>query len=192
MKKIIFLGCVLLFAISCKAQSIVPVERKIDYIIAENGIPEGTYLKDVNNLLSKYVGTWKGTYAGKTYTLYITNYTYKPLKVTYDLLLTRYLITSSDGTILEDTRNLLDASPYVIEGDYFSKDLASYASNYIGKNSRCGNKGTTFFHMKNSTNTLMSFAFEPDKIMISEDTCPGLKLADLTFSKNDIMMLTKQ
>jgi len=191
MKKIMILGCMLLFAMSCKAQSIVPIEKKIDYISAENGIPEGTYLKDINNLLSKYVGTWKGTYGGKVYTFFITKYTYKPLKVTYDLLLIRYLITFSDGKILEDTRNLPNTSPNVIKGDYFGKDLAAYASNYFGKNSQCGNKGTVFIRMKNTTNTQMSFAFEPDKIMISEDTCPGLKLAEFTFPKEGLM-LTKQ
>ncbi len=192
MKKIILLGCILIIAISCKAQIIVPVEKSLDYRIAGNGIPEGTYLKDVNNLLSKYVGTWKGDYAGKNYTFYITKYTYKPFKVTYDLLLTRYLITSSNGTILEDTRSASNTDTYVIKGDYFSKDLASYASNYFGKNSQCGNKGLVFIRIKNNTNTLMSVAFEPDKIFMSEDTCPGLKYAELTFPKNDVIMLTKQ
>lgn len=187
----ITIGCMLLFAISCKAQTIVPVEKAIDYRRSENGIPDNTYLKDVNNLLSKYIGTWKGAYSDKNYTLYITKYTYTFKTRTCDVLLIRYLITSSNGTILEDTRNLSSESPYVIEGDYFSKDLASYASNFTGKNSSCGNGGTVFIRIKNSANTLMSFGFEPDKIMISEETCPGFRFADLTFPK-DGLMLTKQ
>lgn len=191
MKKIMILGCMLLFTMSCKAQTIVPVEKAIDYRRAGNGIPDDTYLKDVNNLLAKYVGTWKGTYGGKNYTFYITKSTSKLDKVTRDELLTRYLITSSNGTILEDTRNLPDTSPYVIEGAYFGKDLASYASNYFGKNSQCGNKGTVFIRMKNATNTQMLVTFEPAKIMISEDTCPGLKLAELTLPR-DGLRLTKQ
>jgi len=182
----------LLFAISCKAQTIVPVEKSLDYRIAGNGIPEGTYLKDVNNLLSKYVGTWKGTYAGKNYTFFITKYTSKFDKVTNDVLLIRYLITSSNGTILEDTRSASNSDANVIEGNYFSKDLASYALNYFGKNSQCGNKGIVFIRIKNSTNTLMSVAFEPDQFLMSEDFCPGLKYAELTFPKNDVIRLTKQ
>jgi hypothetical protein len=180
-----------LFAFSCKAQTIEPVERALEYRMSENGIPDNTYLKDVNNLLPKYVGTWAGTLGGKNYTLYITKYTYKFNTITRDVLLTRYLITSSNGDILEDTRNLPDDSPYVIEGDYFSKDLASYASNYIGKNSQCGNKGTVFIRIKNTTNTQVLVTFEPDKIMISEDICPGFKLAELTLPR-DGLRLTKQ
>lgn len=191
MKKIMILGCILLFAMSCKAQTIVPVEKTGDYLDAGNGIPDNTYLKDVNNLLSKYLGTWKGTYGGKNYTFYVTKYTSKFEKVTRDKLLTRYLITTSNGSILEDTRSLPDTSPYVIKGNYFGKDLRSYASNFFGKNSQCGNKGTVFIRMKNTTNTQMSFAFEPDKILISEDTCPGFKFAELTLPREG-MMLTKQ
>lgn len=148
MKIILILGGMLLFAMSCKAQTIVPVEKTGDYLDAGNGIPDNTYLKDVNNLLRKYVGTWKGIYGRKNYTFYVTKYTSKFDKVTRDELLTRYLITTSNGTILEDTRNSPDTSPNVIEGSYFAKDLRSYASRYFGKNTQCGNKGTLFFSMK--------------------------------------------
>lgn len=37
----------------------------------------------------------------------------------------------------------------------------------------------------------MSLDFEPDKILISEEDCPGFKRAELTFPR-DGMMLTKQ
>ena len=192
MKKILILGCMVLFALSCKAQTIVAVEKAIDYRRAGNGIPDNTYLKDVNNLLAKYVGTWKGTLGGKNYTFYVTKYTSKFDKVTSDELVTRYLITTSNGSIVEDTRNLPYTSPYVIKGDYFGKDLATYASNYFGKNSQCGNKGTVFFRMKNTVNTQMSLTFVPDNIIISEDVCPGLKGAELTFPKDDVIRFTKQ
>lgn len=181
----------LIFAMSCRAQTIVPVEKIMDYIVAGNGIPDDTYLKDVNNLLGKYVGTWKGTFGGNNYTFYITKYTSKLDKVTHDELLIRYLITTSNGSILEDTRNLPDDGAYVIEGDYFSKDTTYYVLNYAGKNSQCGNKGTVFIRMKNATNTEMHLSFEPDKIMISEDVCPEFKLAELTLPKGG-MRLTKQ
>lgn len=191
MKKALLFACTLLFALSCKAQTIVPVEKAIDYRRSEDGIPGDTYLKDINNLLTKYVGTWKGSYEGKNYTLYITKYTSKFKKITRDILLTRYLITSSNGTVLEDTRSLPDNSPYVIGGSYLSKDLASYASVFTGKNAECGNQGIVFARVKNTTNTSLYFSFEPNKIMTSYDICPGLKFADLTFPR-DGLMLTKQ
>jgi len=188
MKKIFLLGFLILSAISCKAQTIVPVEKAIDYRRA-GGIPENTYLKDVNNLLAKYVGTWKGSYGGKNYTLYITKTTSRFETITSDELLIRYLITSSSGTILEDTRSLPDASTSIF-GSYFGKDLAVYALNFAGKNSMCGDAGTVFIRIKNTAKTLMSFGFEPDKIMIAGDECPASKSA-LTFPK-DGLMLNKQ
>lgn len=191
MKKILILGLIVLSVISCKAQTIVPVEKAIDYRRAGNGIPDNTYLKDVNNLFGKYTGTWKGSYGGKNYTLFITKYTYTFEKVTFDELRIRYLITSSNGTILENTQSLPDTSPYIITGSYFGKDLAVYALDFSGKNTKCGNAGTVFIRIKNTANTLMSFGFEPDKIMISDQDCPGFKAAELTFPK-DGLMLNKQ
>jgi hypothetical protein len=54
MKNIIFLGCVILFAVSCKAQTIVPIESKIDYIIAENGIPNDPIIEINDSIKEKY------------------------------------------------------------------------------------------------------------------------------------------
>ncbi|GAA3741713.1 hypothetical protein GCM10022422_26780 [Flavobacterium ginsengisoli] len=190
MKNIFLLGLILFSIISCKAQTIVPVEKAIDYRRA-GGIPDNTYLKDVNNLLAKYTGTWKGSYGGKNYTLYISKTTSKFYQVTRDMLLIRYLITSSNGIVLDDTRSIPDNSPFITEGSYFSKDLTTYALDFAGKNAICGNAGTVFIRIKNTVNTSMSFGYEPDKIMISNDDCPGFKTAELTFPK-DGLMLTKQ
>lgn len=191
MKKLIVLGCMLIIAISCKAQTIVPVEKSIDYMIAGNGIPDGTYLKDVNNLLNKYIGTWKGTYEGKNYTFVITKFKDVFLGITEDKLLIRYLITTTNGVVIEDTRSLSDTSTYVIEGSFFSKDLSYYGLNFFGKNSICGNQGTVFIRMKNTTNTSMSLTFMQSMETIAEDNCPGLKLAEPSLPING-MMLTKQ
>jgi hypothetical protein len=54
MKKIIFLGYVLLFAMSCKAQTIVPIEKAIDYKIAQNGIPNDPTIEINDSIKDKY------------------------------------------------------------------------------------------------------------------------------------------
>lgn len=46
-----------LFVSHANAQNIVPVEKSVDYVSAVNGIPVATYLKDVNNLFTPYLGT---------------------------------------------------------------------------------------------------------------------------------------
>lgn len=51
MKKIITLASLIIVTFSCKAQQIVSLEKMIEYRDADTQIPDGTYLKDVNNLL---------------------------------------------------------------------------------------------------------------------------------------------
>lgn len=190
MKKLILLGCLLIIGISCKAQTIVPVEKSIEYK-ETGGIPDGVYLKDINNLLLKYIGTWKGTYEGKNYTFVITKFRHDFLGISADKLLVRRLITTTNGTVIEDTRSLPDTSPDVIKGSFFSKDLSYYGLRFFGENSICGNQGTVFIRMKNTTNTSMSLTFMQDMVTINEENCPGLKLAEPSLPISG-MMLTKQ
>ena len=175
MKKILILTFFTGISFSCQAQ-ILPIEKKIDYIIAKNGIPESvTYFKDVNHVLDKFVGTWKGTYDDKKYEFRILKVTNKPGRITEDKLIMRYLITNSNGTVIEDTRTLPDSSPYLIKGDYIEKD--TYFLIYTGKNAKCGQSGTILinFLKENNNNTKMSLSFIPDEAIIYESSCGGVK-----------------
>ena len=119
MKNILLIGFIILGTISCKAQ-IIAVENYNNY---NNDLPDGAYIKDVNNVLGKFTGTWKGTYNNKNYEFRIIKYTEDNTKLKYkeDLLLIRYKITDSNGTVLEDTTTLANESPYVIKGSYLNK-----------------------------------------------------------------------
>lgn len=118
MKKSILLGFILFSTLSCKAQ-IIPIESKKNYIGTGISLPDNvTYIKDVNNILDRYVGIWKGDYDGKNYQLIITKYINTYNGIMEDCLLMRYLITGVNGAIIEDTRILSDNSPYVVESRY--------------------------------------------------------------------------
>lgn len=176
--------------LTINSQTIIPVEKTKSYMDA-GGLPDGIYFKDINNLFTKYLGIWKGTYKNKNYTFVVTKFKDDFLGTQEDKLLIRYLITNSSGVVVEDTRSLAYGEPNIIQGNYFTKDLIYYVAFFTGHNFQCGNKGTVFIRMKNAINTQMSLTFEPDKIMMSEDSCPGLKLAELTLPREG-MMLTKQ
>ena len=68
MKNILKISIFVLFTIniSCKAQ-IVPL-KSLDY-------PDGAYLKDLDNILPFWVGTWKGTVNNKEYTFQFVKFT---------------------------------------------------------------------------------------------------------------------
>src|SRR5690606_13097731 len=71
MKSIGIIIILALFALSCKAQ-IIAVEDFEDY---PNELADGAYIKDINNVLGKYVGNWKGTYNNRNYEFRIIKYT---------------------------------------------------------------------------------------------------------------------
>ena len=174
MKKITILILFILCNLSCKAQTIIPTEEVMKYMDSNKPFPKGSYLKDVNHLLDKFIGTWKGTYDGK-------NYEFKVLKITVDLgrlteekLVMRYLITNSNGTVIEDTRTLPDSSPYVIRGYYLEED--TYFLTYNSKNAKCGQKGTLLIDfLKDNSNTKMNLFFSPSREIIYENDCSGFK-----------------
>ncbi|MCD9575636.1 DUF6705 family protein [Flavobacterium soyae] len=192
MKNVIVLIILLLVTLSCKAQQIVPVEKAIEYRDADSGVPDGVYLKDINGLLNKYLGTWKGTVDNKNYTFVIIKYKNNLSRgVSQDELMIRYLITTSNGTVIEDTRSLSDDSSYVIKGDYFNKTASYYVSSYMGKNADCGQSGNLFITGTKLPNQIKLFLI-PDKVMINIQNCPGQKAADKLLPVDNEVLLTKQ
>lgn len=88
----------------------------------------------------------------------------------------RYLITTSNGTIIEDTRTLPDSSSYVVEGNYIEKD--TYTLIYSGKNANCGQTGMiyiNFLKVNNpaNNNTKMTLFLAPDPIVLDQTRCPN-------------------
>lgn len=188
MKKIITVVSLIIITLSCKAQQIVPVEKMIEYRDSDTEIPKGTYLKDVNNLLEKYIGTWKGTYDSKNFTFVVTKIKHDFLGVSVDELLIRYLITTTSGNIIEDTRSLPDADPLVIEGNYISNSKGYYVLNYLGKNTECGQSGEVYISTSKD-NKQMKFYLTGYQDIIDSSKCP--KVAEQILPTKS-MFLTKQ
>ena len=189
MKSIHILAFLLLFIGQTKAQTIIPIEKHIDYIEAGKGIPDGTYLKDVNHLLDPFIGTWQGSIDNKTYTFYIVKQTNTAYGVTLDKLEVRhYIVDNSTGIILEDTRN---TSRIYIKGDCFKKDLSDYALDYWGNNSRCGNKG--WIRLKSLSPITMRFSYSWNPLDLRrKDECPGGNYVKSFFPENVDFILNKQ
>lgn len=197
MKKSILFLFMLVVSITTNAQpSIVPVEKTAEYVDADIKIPDDTYLKDVNHLLDKFIGTWKGTLNNRNYTFIITQHTDAYNSLLEDKLLMRYLITDQNGTVIEDTRSLDNKDTYVIEGRFFIKNKTnSYLLTYIGKNAKCGQSGQ--IHISTSkyisiNPTQMKLNFIPDHIMINDTECPGFTLAEQIMPAKGGIILTKQ
>ena len=188
MKNIVLMLSVVMVTLSVRAQQIVPLERLNEYRDSDVEIQEGTYFKDVNGLLNKYIGTWKGIYDKKIYTFTIIKTKRDFLGISKDKLLVRYLIASPFGPVIEDTRYLPDDNALVIEGDYISRSKGYYVLNYFGKNSVCGQFGVVFISTSADNKQLKLF-LSPDKDIIDGAKCS--KVADQILPTKS-MFLTKQ
>ncbi|MCC9071174.1 hypothetical protein LNQ49_06150 [Flavobacterium sp. F-65] len=190
MKKIIIICILIICNLSCKAQSTVPIEKLAEYMREEKDVPESiTYLKDVNGIRDKYVGTWKGNYNGKNYELVFQKKTTSDDRLTEDGLIMRYLITDVNGTVLEDTRTEPDDSPYTTKSYYFDKSY--FVLTYGGRQYQCGQGGELFVMLpKNTNNTTMELFLTPRQGFIIEQYCPNGAAPQL-FPKTK-MTLTKQ
>ncbi len=189
-----FIFLVLIAVADCKAQKppltqIVPVEENIDYINNDVDIPDWVYFKDINHVLDKYVGTWIGNYNDKTYEVHVIEFTDNFLGVTKDMLLMRYKITDANGHIIENTLDLPDDSPMIINGSYISQDLTDYFLYYIGQDIECGQHGDiVIFEI---TATQMEMYFRPGENIYTSVRCPNGP-ADQVFPVETAFTLTKQ
>jgi hypothetical protein len=172
MKKLLILGLLIICHLSCKSQSIVPLETKINYRNEVNGIPETiTYFKDINHLLDKYAGTWQGTYNNNNFEFIISKYTSVYEGLSEDELLIRFLIKNNTGEIVEDTRSELNVNCSIV-GDYIKNSY--YSFNYYSNDSKCGKSGSVFITIvKNTNNMQMKLFLEQDPILLSEEVCPN-------------------
>lgn len=188
MRKIALTAILLLSVLHGKAQNIVPVEKSIDYWNAHKGIPAGTYLKDVNNLFSKFIGTWKGTINNKTYTFFITKKTETSYGSSEDQLVIEYLIIDNLlGYAIEDTR-ITPRPP--LTGRFFQKDLAYYILSYSGEYSKCGREGSVYIKKANDNTITLRLVPQPDAHSFYD--CPGGKILDQILPTEIPVALIKQ
>ncbi len=146
MKKRLLVGLIILGTICCKAQHIILVENAYKYKGTEGGLlgdHDYVYVKDVNNILPKFVGIWKGTYQTKSFEFRIVKNTRDNGELKKDALYMRYKITDSNGNVIEDVLSLPNDDPYVMQNGYVS-ETGSYVFSYIGRDMACGQNGWVF------------------------------------------------
>lgn len=161
MKNIILL-LIFISAFSCKAQ-IYPLRTYTE-------IPENAYLKDTNNELPTYEGTWKGTWDNKTFYVTfkkITNKYDSVLKYYNDFLIGKFRIVNNSGTILFDNTNIADDNAKIEGGKYRKKDN-KYSFTYLDMD-MCGRNGYGTIHFTDSTKTILEWKFGEGEVMIDSD-----------------------
>lgn len=149
---------IILFTISCKSQSILPLENLVNYINTDTGIPSQiTYVKDINNILDKYVGNWKGNSSDKSYFFQIEKIVEQSevTGIRYDMLVIKYKITSVKlGEVIVDNLNFPNNHFSVMSGWYLSKSGTNYVLIYQGFDYLCGDRGDVYISIGQNLNSL--------------------------------------
>ncbi|MBB4805372.1 hypothetical protein HNP38_000644 [Chryseobacterium defluvii] len=185
------LSLIILFLCICCKSQIYPLKT---YDIEE--FPKDSYVKDTNNELHDYEGTWKGTWNGKTilitlkkikfYKIFLENRAYYN-----DILIGKFIVKDSNGLILFDNNALADDNAK-IKGSGFIKNTTSYLFGYNDPD-LCHMNGRGRFKFTDSTKTKLEWKYSESENWIDTDCFYyGWAQADRPQPLPNTIILTKQ
>ncbi|WP_144281195.1 DUF6705 family protein [Chryseobacterium echinoideorum] len=162
MKKISLI-ILITITVSCQAQT-YPLRTFTE-------IPENSYLKDTNNELPAYEGTWKGVWNNKI--IYVT---FKKLEHLYidtfkayrDILVAKFKVTDVSGMILFDNTNLPDTNTKIKGIGRFRKADDKYPFSYVDMD-LCQRSGVILINFTDTTKTKLQWSYSQDENFIEPD-----------------------
>ncbi|WP_312901417.1 DUF6705 family protein [Chryseobacterium taichungense] len=185
--KNIFLLSIILLSISCKAQQIYPLNTSF------SDIQNHTYLKDTNNELLPFIGTWKATFDNKEIMIKVDKINQHLVesgrKIFYqDVLFIRYSIKNSQGTVIKSTMNLPIAQSGIKSiGTFPNQNLVSFV--YQGGDCRYG-WGDVDLQLVDSTH--LKWNYQPEGVILTNINCPNGADTTIYLPKTSDLVFTKQ
>ncbi|GAK98537.1 MULTISPECIES: hypothetical protein [Nonlabens] len=142
----------------------------------EISIPDDvTYIKDVNNSLAPYIGTFIGVHNGNTITFTITKITGPFADIVADQLNIKYKIEDVNGNVLVQTFNFPDNS-HDISGIYLDSQ-GQYIAYYHGFDAtgfdECGQSGTFSLYINPLSSNQLDLYLANSMEILLQDDCPN-------------------
>jgi hypothetical protein len=139
-------------------------------------IINGTYVKDFNNALGDYIGTWRATWQGKILSLKIEKVT-KQIESTpnqnyhyRDILIGKYLITDAvSGAVIASSMNIVNPNLdklYGIGSGQNNKYQFSYTDTDL-----CNITGKVILSRNLANNNQLTYEYEYNEFWLFDD-CP--------------------
>jgi hypothetical protein len=176
--------------ISCKAQQIFPLLTSID------NIPNLSHLKDTNNELKDFIGSYLASYNGNQFTLYISKendklFDFGDKQIYIDALTIRYTVRNSLGVIFQDTKNKVfqDDLLHTIYSQWVTENGTKALFNYAGTNCYVG-WGKIILKKVNTTQ--LSWEYRPNDITTTESKCPSTLDTTIYLPETKDLIFTKQ
>lgn len=178
--------CLIISSLSCCAQT-WPINTPLA------NIPNNAHLKDTNNELIQYVGTYKANFNGNEITLFITKQEDKlehsAQKSYYiDALVVKYIIKNSSGVILQNTQNN-NLNNIEFYSYYTHTNQNTIIFYYSGTN--C-NVGWGDIYLKKISTTQISWEYRPDDIVTTAAKCPSTLDTTIYLPETKNLIFTKQ
>lgn len=153
MKNFVIILVFTLLSISCSSQTRGLKEAAIssNNSLGNQTIQNVAYLKDIDNSLNKFEGTWKGEYDGKIYEFKFVKKSKYGENPARDIIIGRFTVKDSSGNVIYSTINKPDGETGLL-GLNFQKNQKTYLIYYTGKNSICGDQGTLNIYFKDPNN----------------------------------------
>ncbi|HCA07879.1 DUF6705 family protein [Chryseobacterium sp.] len=184
-----FLGMFVMF--SCKAQQIYPL--KTDY----TEVAQDSYLKDLNNELDSFIGTWQGSFNGNSITLFITKEIHRLFNENQhryykDILSIKYTVKNSSGELLQNTQSMNFQAEQLRHTIYsqWAEDNANTLLFYYG-GTNCG-VGWGKITLKKLNSTQVSWEYLPNDIVLDENRCPTGTDINIYLPETKNLVFTKQ
>lgn len=178
-------------ALSCKSQT-VSLEQAVQCRDNPNCPVNYNYVKDINNTLNKYVGTWKGTHNGRVYEMKFNKSLYDDMGMKKDEITGRLRITTTGNLPLTifDNFNEPDDTKTHFSGLGLTSDLQGYRMIFGGSSPEgCINYGTVSLRINPSALNEMRIKYWSNKdIVVGE--CPST--FSQTFPEQQEILLTRQ
>jgi hypothetical protein len=193
--KNIFLLSIILLSFSCKAQQqIYPLNTFFE------DAPNYAYMKDLDNYLPPYIGTYKATFEGNEITLYITKEDmyltdYGPGKRKYyqDVLHVKYTVKKiATGAVLQDNQipNASDPNLNKITS-MGTNDLDNNSIDLYYKGTYCS-IGWGRITLKKINATQISWTYYPNSSLFMAGDCPSGSDKKVYLPDTEDLVFTKQ
>ncbi len=174
--------------IFCKAQKEYPLNTSI------SDIPVGSYIKDYNNELNSYTGTYKATFNTNEITIVITKEIKRLMdfdpnfKFYKDALIVRYTVKNSSGIVLQTTQTTNSPKNFISDIS-FNNALNSLMFYYNGTN--CG-VGWGKIHLKKLSSSQISWTYYPNDTTLTAATCQGNPDLTIYLPETENLIFTKK
>lgn len=185
---------ILLFAMACKSQTISLEDAAL--CMTNPNCPDYTYVKDINNSLDKYIGTWKGSYNGRIYEMKFNKSLYQDFtgfkrdEITGRLRITTNPVNGFPSLSFFDNFNETNDENTDFSGLGISSNLQSYEMYFAGSSPQgCLNRGRIYLRINPNTPNQMTIFYWSDMDIVVGD-CPST--FQQTFPEKQVINLTKQ